>query len=191
MNPSQFDRLTKTLTRNTSRRQAIKGLVAAAVGGTLGMGAVEMAIAAQLSQLNVRIVTGSDDLRSGSKAFAFVVIQNSTGQIQELSQELNHDSLTGQWLGWSNGSDHIVSFLLRITLPGIDSSGLTPTQIKEFGIRFFSGQSGPFDTGDNWNVNLLQVTLQSTQFQGDILRVSGSPFKRFVSDHDEWHRTFF
>lgn len=186
--PSQFDHLTKTLIRNTSRRQAIKGLAATAIGGTFGIGIISTAFADRLShpdqqitELNIRIWTGSDDLRRLSEAVAYVHLVRDQ-QVEELSQSLNDGAL------WDNSTNNLVTFQLNSQL---FQPAPFVRDIKEFGIRFFSGQSGPFDTGDNWNMDQILVTYHVNNAPDDtLLFMSGSPLKRFVSDHDEWHVTF-
>lgn len=45
MDPRNFDELTKTLATNTSRRQALKTIVASLAGGALGLSGIDAALA--------------------------------------------------------------------------------------------------------------------------------------------------
>src|SRR5258706_15123270 len=45
MDPRKFDELTKTLATNTSRRQALKTILASVVGGALGLSGINAALA--------------------------------------------------------------------------------------------------------------------------------------------------
>lgn len=136
-----------------------------------------------INQLALEIVTGDDDLRSQSQAYCYVIL-NRNSQIEEISSE----SLNGGF-GWPNWSKNDVIFPITSNLFPND---VMISDIQVFGIRFFSGQSGPFDTGDNWNMNSITVTYHVDNAPDDtLLSMSGSPLKRFVSDHDEWSVSFF
>ena len=65
------------------------------------------------------------------------------------------------------------------------------SDIQVFGIRFFSGQPDIFSTGDNWNMDSINVTYHVDNAPDDfLLSMSGTPLRRFVSDHDEWSVSF-
>lgn len=49
MDPRQFDELTKTLATTTSRRQALKAILAGVAGGVFGLSAINVASAQSLS----------------------------------------------------------------------------------------------------------------------------------------------
>ena len=184
MKPSRSGDLAKVLVSTVSRRQAIKGLVTTVtIGGVLGL-ECNTAFAANPPKLTITIETGSDDLRQTSQAVAYVILERNN-RISQINMPLNNGAQ------WSNGSVHTPPPFSLV-------SGLTPapgpfiSDIKEFGISFFSGQSGPFDTGDNWNMNKILVSYSGDNVsKTTLLFMSGSPLKRFVSDHDDWHVTFF
>ncbi|MUG98435.1 hypothetical protein F7734_41495 [Scytonema sp. UIC 10036] len=59
--------------------------------------------------------------------------------------------------------------------------------IQTFGVRFKSGKSSVFDTGDNWNMDNIKVTFAgSSNCSGTLIEQQGSPFVRFTGDRREW-----
>lgn len=162
MKPLQFDHLT----RNTSRRQVIKGLAATAIGGTLSLGAIGTAFAdttwsepvygTPVKQLVVRIVTGNDDdLRQGSQAKVSIGLDDGLDSKQTLELGgLNWNDATQSWDGWPGGSFRLKKFYLPATifpvLPVVD-------YIQWFRISFTSGKPDIFSTPDNWNINAIRV----------------------------------
>jgi len=136
-----------------------------------------------INQLGIQIRTGDDDLRSQSNAYCYVRL-NRNNQIEEISSQ----SINGGF-EWANWSTNVVVFpIVSTRFP----NNVKISDIQVFGIRFFSGQSNPFDTGDNWNMDSITVTYHVDNAPDDtLLLMSGSPLKRFVSDHDEWSVSFF
>ena len=125
----------------------------------------------QVTHLRVRIVTGSDDLREASHAFAEIKYINLDDDLTSMSQSLNNAQ------NWPNGSTRTVD----IALP----AGVLYVNLREFAIRFQSGQRNPFDTGDNWNLNDIRVTaILDDGSEALLIQDSGNPFYRFKSDHN-------
>src|SRR6266566_961503 len=168
MDSLRFDHLTKVLNRNTSRRQAIKGLAAAAIGGTLGLSGIRAAFADTLwnqpvygtiiTQLVVRIVTGTDDLRQGSQAVAYIGLDDGSGtpgakQTLRLGGKtggLNWNDVTQSWDGWPDGTFIPLKFYLWNSPYFV----LPVNYIRWFYIHF---QSGSGISPDNWNMNAIRV----------------------------------
>ncbi|GEL68590.1 hypothetical protein [Myxococcus virescens] len=123
----------------------------------------------QVTHLRVRIVTGSDDLRQASNAFAEFSYTALNDNHISISQNLNNGA------NWPNGSTRTV----EVELP----SGVLYSKMREFAIRFQSGQSNPFETGDNWNLNDIRVTaILDDGSETIIVQDSGNPYHRFKSD---------
>ena len=122
---------------------------------------LSLATNALWAQLTVTIRTGGDDLRGGQAAYIQLIYKNNT-----VSQEFD---LNGGG-GWGNNSTHTKSFQMQ-SVPNI-------TDIASVRIRY-DGSSRKFpDTYDNWNVDLLSVSLNGTK----IAECSGTPWHRFTGE---------
>lgn len=136
----------------------------------------------QVDVLYIALTTGDDDLRQGSEAVAYALV-NHDHQIEEVHQSMNNKQ------GWASNSldDAELTINTQIIKP------VHIRDIQEFGIRFTSGQQFPWETGDNWDLKYIEVsyTVDGQTNKDTLLSMSGDPLKRFVSDHDEWHVTFF
>ncbi|CAM3719489.1 hypothetical protein G4177_08125 [Corallococcus sp. ZKHCc1 1396] len=117
----------------------------------------------------VTIGTGGDNLRSASQAVALFRYMREDGQQFVTSVNLNNGT------EWPNYSTKTVTH----TAPGGIYQGL----LLDFSIQFTSGQSNPFETGDNWNMNSVILTVRLGD-GSDVILVSqaGSPLHRFKSD---------
>jgi hypothetical protein len=113
--------------------------------------------------LRFNLRTGGDDLRQNSQATATVRLTNGT----TLSIPLNNGA------NWGNNSTNTVNY----SLP----RGTLPTHIRSIVINFASGSSGPFDTGDNWNLDLVQIhySIRNTPMFF-IANGEGRPWVRFT-----------
>lgn len=119
--------------------------------------------------LRVTIRTGSDDLRSDSQARAELDYESVSGNNLTASGNLNDGA------NWANNSTHSK----EIPMPG----GVRLGNLQELHIVFTSGQSGPFDTGDNWNMDNLTVTaILEDGSEFILVQQSGTPLHRFKSD---------
>ena len=130
--------------------------------------------------LRVQIQTGNDDLRSQSQAVARLDYTTPDGNHRDTSAGLNNGS------SWSNWSSHTVD----IGMPG----DVYLSRLDELSIEFTSGQSGPFDTGDNWNMQSITVTAildDEEASQVILIQDAGTPLHRFKSDNNTvWTETF-
>lgn len=137
----------------------------------------------QVTELDLTISTGGDDLRSDSVATAFVILAGNNQTERVTSDQLNLDS-QGNAVNWPNYSINSCTFQLTSKL----FNPILIKNIKTFGIDFASYGSFP-ETGDNWNMNGITVTYPPN---GDaLLTESGNPLKRFKSDTDEWSQDMF
>lgn len=72
---------------------------------------------------------------------------------------------------------------MAMTCGSGSSSHSGASNMREFAIRFQSGQSNPFETGDNWNLNDIRVTaILDDGSETIIVQASGNPYHRFKSD---------
>ena len=107
------------------------------------------------------IKTGGDDLRQNSVATVTVRFANGSTPTYQLNR-LNN---------WPNGSTRTIN----ITLP----QGTRPTDISSITLNFASGNSGPFDTGDNWNVDQVEVKYSSSNIGATTIAFArGTPLVR-------------
>jgi len=115
--------------------------------------------------LRFNLRTGGDDLRQNSQATATVRLANGT----TLSVPLNNSA------NWGNNSTNTVNY----NLP----RGTLPTHIRSIVINFASGSSGPFDSGDNWNLDLIQIhySIRNTPMFL-IANGDGRPWVRFTGN---------
>jgi hypothetical protein len=202
MTSPEFEKKAKILTGATSRRRFLKTLAATTIGGALGVGTIGTALAAPanwdvplwgtvIDRLIIRMVTGNDDLRQGSKVSAFVNIANSWAS-QWLGTTLNDGSV-----GWSNGSfNGPFTFVLQPD-PKSFGSILTVENIKEIRISFLSGICITC-TGDNWNMNAIRILYPKVPNPppptvnidwadyAELYYESGSPVNRFTSPGSSW-----
>ena len=113
-----------------------------------------------VESLTVEIVTGGDDLRGASQAFAFAKFAKPG------DPQIEHNLNSG--LGWADNSVQRVTFQIP------------PRPLNElvgFGIRFAS--SGDDFNADNWNMDAVKVTYNMRSRSGTLLERKGQPFWRF------------
>lgn len=109
------------------------------------------------------IKTGGDDLRQNSVATVTLRFANGSSSTYQLNR-LNN---------WPNGSTRTVN----INLP----QGTLPTDISGITLNFASGSSGPFDTGDNWNVDQVEVKYSCYNISATTIAFGrGTPLVRFT-----------
>ncbi|ACY18322.1 hypothetical protein [Haliangium ochraceum] len=139
--------------------------------GALVQSADAMELEREVVSLRVTVVTGDDDLRSESDAVAELDYESVSGNDLTASANLNNNA------SWGNGSTHSKTF----ALPG----GVTLGSLEEFHLVFHSGQSGPFDTGDNWNIDGLTVVgILEDGSEIILVQRAATRLHRFKSDID-------
>ena len=134
----------------------------------------------QILQLRAVIVTGSDDLRGGSGATDncnATVTLNSGATLTILN--------INDGLHWNNGETHVVA----LPLP----PGTTAGMITQFGLHT---QFGGGLSGDNWNVNQVQLIaslLGQPTVPPPVVRTwinsTGNPLVRFTGSVHDWTTT--
>jgi len=129
----------------------------------------------EVNNLHFTITTGDDDVRQNSQVNATLTILQG-GQISTVKQSLNEGA------NWGNNTTHIADM-------GIPQ--VRVRDIRAFRIDFLSGQTGPFDTEDNWNMNAIQVTYKLNTGREDILfKQDGQPLHRFTGSDPTWEINF-
>lgn len=144
-----------------------------------------------MTHMRITLVTGGDDLRYDSRVSAFLITRDGR-RIQSpplncLTVERNP---SGGWKasrcgGIPNGTRR--TFVWNFN----NIEYARAADIHRFGLSFESGRTGPFDTGDNWNLDRLEVEY----FEGAWASKSGraeptqllrlAPLYRFKS-REEW-----
>ncbi len=125
---------------------------------------VQEASELEVRSLRITIQTGGDDLRCNSQAYAIVRFRSGAQQRHPLNRGAQ----------WNNHTTVSVD----MPLP----AGTTLSDLISFGLHFDSGRCGPFDTGDNWNVDRLLVEFASSESVGTLLERSGTPLVRFTEN---------
>ena len=146
-----------------------------------------------MSHMRITLVTGGDDLRYDSRVSAFLITRDGR-RIQ--SPPLNCLSVQRNGAGWtSSRCSRIPNGTRRTFVWNFNNIEYArPADVHRFGLAFESGNTGPFDTGDNWNLDSLEVeyfvaggfeakTARTEPTQ--LLRLSGTPLYRFKS-REEW-----
>jgi hypothetical protein len=140
----------------------------------LGLGGSQIAFANELwqrpvygtiiQQLVVRVVTGTDDLRQGSKAYAYIGLENAIGKRETLYLSgLNLNEQTGSWDGWPGGSFRLkkcwawADSTIFPEIRGNNPAGFPVNYIRWFWIHFESGKPDIFSSPDTWNLNAIRV----------------------------------
>jgi hypothetical protein len=127
-----------------------------------------------ITNVNITIVTGEDNLREDSSATAWILFVdgNETKEYSTvLKTETEHaweESTTHGPIGWN--------------LP----PGMTSENISRFGIRMQSHEHGA-ETSDNWNINSVLVTYPDGSGGSAILvDQAGGPLVRLTGSEPAW-----
>jgi len=121
-----------------------------------------------VSNLQITILTGGDDLRGDSSATAYILVVEGEGT-EEYSTLLKTDNDTTHGpIVWD--------------LP----PGIANTRISRFGIRMQSHESAT-ETSDNWNINSVLVTYpDGAGGQSVLVDVAGGPLVRLTGSEPQW-----
>lgn len=138
----------------------------AGVGGIIGAQGCSIriiAIDASAAQLQVKMKTGSDDLRNGSLA--------------SLQVRINGRRPLNQRLSGPYPNNHNTDFRMNIPNTRID-------EILDFYLSYTSGSSGIGETTDNWNLDQFEVLYRCGNCPEPIYltKNSGSPLIRFTGE---------
>lgn len=137
----------------------------------LGEASADLAFTDQLTQVAVRFQTGGDDKRSDSQVF----FQFAIGGVWSLY------SAGGTGATWSNGSWTPFFY-------GDLPAGTRNQDISNFRVTWQQGLGGLFQTGDNWNMQAVDVwvfdaTLGTWVQKGTQI---SNPLQRFTTSTTSW-----
>lgn len=126
----------------------------------------------EVGVLHFAISTGDDDVRQDSQVIAVLTILQG-GQINDVSESLNHGA------NWKNNTTALVD--MNIPLVKV-------RDIQAFRIDFQSGQPGPFDTEDNWNMDTIRASYDLSSGGTETLfeQEGGHPLHRFTGSNPTW-----
>lgn len=130
-------------------------------------------MATNIPNLEVTVVTGSDNLRGDSSATAWILVIEGN-ETKEYSITLK----TEEESEWANGTTH--GPIVWNVPPGVTSEN-----ISRFGIRMESHESGT-ETSDNWNINSVLVTYPDGGGQAILVEEAGGPLVRLTGSEPQW-----
>lgn len=129
---------------------------------------------APISNLEVTIVTGGDDLRGDSSSTAYIIVVEN-GRTKEYSTILKSETDPS----WDNDTTH--GPIVWNMPPGV-----TTDNLSRFGIRMQSHESGA-ETSDNWNITSVLVTYpDGTGGQSELIELAGGPLARLTGSEPQW-----
>lgn len=158
--------------------------------------------AGAITKLRITVVTGGDDLRDNSQLRAFLVTREGK-RIESIP--LNCDKHNAfRCAGIPDGTRRIFEWNLvgdevadtrpqeqKVQNLMIGPVFVSPAEVRRFGLSFQSNTGG-FQTGDNWNLDKLEVEYVVTVGSGQspagtflMFKGSGSPLYRFKTG-EEW-----
>jgi microsomal dipeptidase-like Zn-dependent dipeptidase len=121
----------------------------------------------EYDKLVFQIATGNDDLRGDSSATAMLESPNGT-VLQKFTLKAQNAA------GWNNNTSHTVSIDLKPARKGCEMGHIA--------ITLTSHNSWP-ETGDNWNVQGLDIQAEGSGHKMQLLKTSGNPLFRLTGDN--------
>lgn len=124
----------------------------------------------EIKSLDIVIRTGEDDLRQNSNAFIELELPSIHGSIGRdfgPRKNLNEGKLL------ANGSSHRFNWSL-------DGQHIGREDLTSFRLSYSSGQSGPFDTQDNWDVVGIKIIANYEDRSETIFQRDDEPVLRFT-----------
>ena len=165
--------------KRTNRRRWPRSILALSTGLAVATAAGAPTASADpppaptITALRIVIQTGDDDLRTDSSAVARLWFVDASGRRRNAGMDLNGRQAWGNWS--TNTRDMPVP------------PGLTLADLDRFEIEFTSGQPDVFHTGDNWNMQSIEVYAVLDDDEGTTVLVTsdaGDPLHRFQSDRE-------
>ena len=127
-----------------------------------------------ITNLELTIVTGGDDLRGDSSATAYIIVANGN-RTREFSTELKSETDPN----WNNDTTHGP---IAWNMP----SGVTTDNLSRLGIRMHSHENGT-ETSDNWDITSVLVTYPVDGGGQDVLvDLAGGPLVRLTGSEPYW-----
>jgi hypothetical protein len=127
-----------------------------------------------ITNLELTIVTGGDDLRGDSSATAYIIVGDG-GRTSEYSTQLKSETDSS----WDNDSTH--GPIVWNMPPGV-----TTDNLSRLGIRMHSHENFP-ETSDNWDITSVLVTYPiDGGGQAVLVDSSGGPLARLTGSEPFW-----
>jgi hypothetical protein len=145
-----------------------------------------------MTRMRITLVTGGDDLRYDSRVSAFIITRSGRRvQSPPLNCVRVNRNASGGWD--ASGCSRIPNGTRRTFVWNFNNiEHARPEDVHRFGLAFESGNTGPFDTGDNWDLDRLEVEYfvgawgsKSGRAEPTQLLRSQAPLYRFKS-REEW-----
>jgi hypothetical protein len=131
-------------------------------------------MATGITNLDITVVTGEDNLREDSSATAWILVIEGK-ETKEYSMVIKTETDPE----WKNNSTHGP---IGWNVP----QGISNENISRFGIRMQSHESGT-ETSDNWNINTVQVTYPDGGGGNAVLvDQAGGPLVRLTGSEPAW-----
>ncbi|TWP35925.1 hypothetical protein [Leekyejoonella antrihumi] len=127
-----------------------------------------------ITNLELTIVTGGDDLRADSSATAYVIVVDGN-RTREYSTQLKSETDSS----WGNDSSH--GPIVWNMAPGVTSDNLS-----RLGIRLHAHEDAT-ETPDNWDITSVLVTYPGDGGgQVTLVDLSGGPLVRLTGSEPFW-----
>jgi hypothetical protein len=127
-----------------------------------------------ITNLELTIVTGGDDLRGDSSATAYIIVVNGD-RTEEYSTQLKPETDSS----WGNDSTH--GPIVWNMPPGV-----TTDNLSRFGIRLHSHEDAT-ETSDNWDITSVLATYPvDGGGQAVLIDLAGGPLVRLTGSEPFW-----
>jgi hypothetical protein len=126
-----------------------------------------------ITNLELTIVTGGDDLRGDSSATAYVIVGDGN-RTREYSTQLKSETDSS----WDNDTTH--GPLVWNLPPGVSTDNLS-----RLGIRMHSHE-GFGETSDNWDITSVLATYPAGGGQAVLVDAAGGPLVRLTGSEPFW-----
>jgi hypothetical protein len=127
-----------------------------------------------ITNLELTIVTGGDDLRGDSSATAYIIVVDGN-RTREYSTQLKSETDSS----WDNDTTHGP---ISWNMPSI----VTTDNLSRLGIRMHSHENGT-ETSDNWDITSVLVTYPVDGGGQDVLvDLAGGPLVRLTGSEPFW-----
>lgn len=127
-----------------------------------------------ITNLELTIVTGGDDLRGDSSATAYIIVADGD-RTSEYSTQLKSETDSS----WDNDTTHGP---IAWNMP----PGVTTDNLSRLGIRMHSHENAT-ETSDNWDITSVLVTYPVDGGGQDVLvDLSGGPLVRLTGSEPFW-----
>ena len=128
---------------------------------------------ATITNLELTVGTGGDDLRGDSSATAYIIVVEGD-RTKEYSTTLKSETDHS----WDNDTSH--GPIVWNMPPGV-----TTDNLSRLGIRMHSHENGT-ETSDNWDITSVLVTYPAAGGEAVLVDVAGGPLVRLTGSEPFW-----